>query len=157
MEINEKLAVRVNSLLHQGGLNGIHFTPFHLQKLLYLYYGEHIKECDEELPELDFEAWTYGPVIPSLYQNYKRYGSNEIHQMIPYEGSFYRLEDELIQERAVRKYGKKTFEELIQLTHRRDGAWDKAYFKGRGHRLEFSDIKSDFRNWVSRGGRRKVS
>lgn len=143
--ITKELSARVNSLLRSGDDRRLYFTPFYLQKLLYLYYGEFIKQHDRELPELCFEAWTYGPVVESLYHACKHYGSNEVRRMIPYEGHFYRMENESLEKKTVRAYGKKTFEELFMLTNKEGGAWEKAFNRKpdkEGKKiLQFKEIK----------------
>jgi uncharacterized phage-associated protein len=50
-----------------------------LQKLVYYAQGLHLAVYDEPLFMEAIEAWTYGPVIPSLYHYYKEHGSNGIY------------------------------------------------------------------------------
>ena len=49
-----------------------------LQKLLYFAQGVSFCMNDEEFFDEQFEAWVHGPVIPSVYQQYKIYGYNPI-------------------------------------------------------------------------------
>ena len=49
-----------------------------LQKLLYYAQGLHLVTTDSLLFEETIEAWTYGPVVPSLYHCYKEHGANGI-------------------------------------------------------------------------------
>jgi uncharacterized phage-associated protein len=46
-----------------------------LQKLLYYAQAWHLANFDTPLFEEDFEAWMYGPVIPSLFRMYKDSGT----------------------------------------------------------------------------------
>lgn len=46
-----------------------------LQKLVYYAQGLHLALGGSPLFEENLEAWTYGPVVPSLYRKYKAYGS----------------------------------------------------------------------------------
>jgi uncharacterized phage-associated protein len=50
-----------------------------LQKMLYFAQGVHLVLNDRR-PLFDdkFQAWKYGPVIPSIYQEYKLFGSQPI-------------------------------------------------------------------------------
>jgi len=50
-----------------------------LQKLLYFAQGLSFCLNDEEFFEEQFEAWVHGPVIPSVYRQYKHYGYNPIN------------------------------------------------------------------------------
>ena len=49
-----------------------------LQKLVYYAQGFYSAIFDKSLFDEEVEAWGHGPVIPELYHQYKRYGSNHI-------------------------------------------------------------------------------
>lgn len=49
-----------------------------LQKLLYYAQGFALAILDAPLFQDDFEKWSYGPVIPAIYDRYKAYGSGAI-------------------------------------------------------------------------------
>lgn len=52
-----------------------------LQKLLYYCQGAFLALKDEKLFEDDILAWTHGPVIEKIYQEYKKFGSNGITEI----------------------------------------------------------------------------
>ena len=45
-----------------------------LQKLVYYAQAWHLALYDSPLFEEDFEAWSPGPVIPGLFEEYKKFG-----------------------------------------------------------------------------------
>lgn len=49
-----------------------------LQKMLYYLQGFHLAFFDCPLFEEEIEAWQYGPVVPSVYEEFKSNGSNGI-------------------------------------------------------------------------------
>jgi len=49
-----------------------------LQKLLYYAQGFHLAIYDEPLFPESIEAWAHGPVVASVYHQYKKYGSEPI-------------------------------------------------------------------------------
>lgn len=49
-----------------------------LQKLLYYQQGYHLAMFDTPLFADEFEAWMYGPVVPSVFELYKSNGRNGI-------------------------------------------------------------------------------
>lgn len=49
-----------------------------LQKLVYYAQGFHLAIHDSPLFPERIEAWTHGPVCPSVYREYKQYGSGLI-------------------------------------------------------------------------------
>jgi uncharacterized phage-associated protein len=53
---------------------GSFISNLKLQKLVYYAQAWHLALYDTPLFPEDFEAWIHGPVIPELYQKYKRFG-----------------------------------------------------------------------------------
>ena len=68
-----------NYFLDKGDEDQIAISPMKLIKLVYIAHGWYLAFTDDPLIDDYVEAWTYGPVIPSLYQAFKRYGSFPIH------------------------------------------------------------------------------
>jgi uncharacterized phage-associated protein len=66
-------------LAHKENKNDL--TPLKLQKLLYYAQGYSFLWDKKELFIEDIEAWQYGPVIPDIYNKFKKYG----HSTIPKE------------------------------------------------------------------------
>lgn len=53
-------------------------TNLKLQKVLYFAQAYFLAKKHKSLFKDDIEAWEYGPVIPSVYHKYKKYGSQPI-------------------------------------------------------------------------------
>lgn len=53
-------------------------TPMKLQKLLYFAHGWYLGIFQKPLLAEPIEAWKYGPVIPSLYQDLKQYRNSMV-------------------------------------------------------------------------------
>lgn len=49
-----------------------------LQKLLYYAQGHHLARTGRPLFEDRMEAWSHGPVVPSVYRAFKEFGSGDI-------------------------------------------------------------------------------
>lgn len=71
-----------------------------LQKILFFLYGYYWKETNKEIININFEAWTYGPVVKPLYNFLKDCGSNGIAI-------------DRFQEFDSPKYDKKIFEKIL--------------------------------------------
>ena len=56
-------------------------TPMRLQKLLYYVQGWQLAETGAPMFSDRIEAWTHGPVMPEVFQEFKKYGGG----MIPAE------------------------------------------------------------------------
>ncbi|NQZ05590.1 MAG: SocA family protein [Algicola sp.] len=70
-----------NALLDRAGEKTIKVTHLKLQKLAYYCQGLHLAVYDLPLFSDEFEAWRHGPVVSTLYHEYKKYGE----QFIPHE------------------------------------------------------------------------
>lgn len=53
-------------------------TNLKLQKLLYYAQGIHLAVFDEPLFGDEIHAWSYGPVVESVYQRFKSFGADPI-------------------------------------------------------------------------------
>ena len=53
-------------------------TQMKLHKLLYFAHGWHFAFRDQPLLDELIEAWKYGPVVPSLFHEFKDFGSRPI-------------------------------------------------------------------------------
>lgn len=68
----------IEHILFVANVNKRNITQLQLQKIAYFILGYLIRNDHEELAkELykteRFEAWTYGPVLPTIYEKYKKY------------------------------------------------------------------------------------
>ena len=56
----------------------IDLTPMKIIKLVYIAHGWHLAITDKPLIEDYVQAWEFGPVIPDLYHEFKKYGNTPI-------------------------------------------------------------------------------
>lgn len=99
-------------------------TPMHVIKLAYLSHGWMLGLYAKPLLWEPVEAWTYGPVIPSLYHLYKAWGGDPI-TAVPID----RSDDLTDQQRdlidAVEDvYRNHTALQLSNITHKSGSPWD---------------------------------
>lgn len=57
-----------------GNEAGEPVTNLKLQKLVYYAQAWYLANFGKPLFDADFQAWVHGPVIPDLYQTYKKFG-----------------------------------------------------------------------------------
>lgn len=67
-----------NSILKRAFAENIDITPMKLQKMIYFVYRDYLVRTNRSLFNERFETWKYGPVLPSVYEIFKGYGSNAI-------------------------------------------------------------------------------
>ncbi|MFZ0770469.1 MAG: type II toxin-antitoxin system antitoxin SocA domain-containing protein [Candidatus Sulfotelmatobacter sp.] len=129
-----------NEFLELAKRDGQQLTPMQLQKLVYFAYGWYLAITGERLLDERVEAWQWGPVIPSLYSQFKQYGSGPITEPA---GEFY-FEDRKLTFRPYRLrsnnpekdavalqviarvwklYGKYSASQLSSMTHAENSPW----------------------------------
>ncbi|WP_370931084.1 Panacea domain-containing protein [Bartonella sp. DGB1] len=67
-----------NFFLEKARTEDIYISPMKILKLVYLAYGWVIALTKKKLFSEKIEAWGHGPVIPSLYHEFKCYGNRSI-------------------------------------------------------------------------------
>lgn len=67
-----------NEFLHLAKDEARSITPMQLLKLVYFAYGWYFALRDERLIDERVQAWKYGPVIPSVYHEFKSFGNEPI-------------------------------------------------------------------------------
>lgn len=67
-----------NYFLELAAASGQAISPMKLQKLVYYAHGWYAGYTNMPLIDEPVEAWQYGPVIPSLYHEFKPFGSSNI-------------------------------------------------------------------------------
>jgi hypothetical protein len=111
-------------------------TPMKLQKLLYFVFGEYLAASPDGQPLFSerFAKWKFGPVLPSVYQEFKSFGANNITSYyMNSNGEILVPNDEVesnnlffqVFERVWEKYKNYTGVELSEITHRQD-PWKNA-------------------------------
>jgi len=99
--------------------------PLKLQKLVYLAHGWYLVFFGKPLIENEIEAWRYGPVVPSLYTAFKRFGASAITEKAVVPGNRPTLAEDARQliEQVWNKYKKFSASQLSTLTHEPGSAW----------------------------------
>lgn len=67
-----------NYFLDKAEEDGRSLSPLKLIKLVYIAYGWVLALTNQRLFEEPIEAWQHGPVIPSIYHEFKHYRSEPI-------------------------------------------------------------------------------
>ena len=67
-----------NNILLRARREKIPVTPMKIQKLLYYTCVKYAKETGENPISEQFEVWPYGPVVPSVYNEFKSFKSSPI-------------------------------------------------------------------------------
>lgn len=138
-----------NSILDRAQQENKDITPMKLQKLIYCLYKEYYKSTGRSLFNERFEAWKYGPVLRSVYDAFKKYGSNAIKDFFTsQDGNIYIVNQTSSPsfknafEKVWRLYSDYDGIVLSAFTHRSNSAWRKAIDQRKAYLLD-SDIVSE--------------
>lgn len=123
-------------------------TNLKLQKILYLTHMVYIGETKQPLIKESFEAWDFGPVEPSLYHSVKFFGNKNI-EFIPNSIKEPLENCEITIRKVFDCLKDKTAGQLVQLTHRKNGAWHETYsVDKRGLKIQNEDIISEYERFT---------
>ena len=122
-----------NNILERGFSEDIDITPMKLQKLTYLVYKKYYQDTNRILFQDRFEVWKYGPVVRSIYDEFKEYKGHAIKRYCREpDGSVFVVDEEASSafKNAVNaiweKYKLYDGIPLSAMTHREGTAWYKA-------------------------------
>lgn len=122
-------------------LSKIKCTHLSLEKLVYFAYADYLCEHSERLFEDQIYAFTHGPVVDSVYETYKRSGSQYVKPLefgddsdvqtgvkeLPARSRILFAKDGAEKLRSIdqtiQKYGKYTAGTLVDRTHRAGSPW----------------------------------
>lgn len=115
-----------NEFIRLAQDDGRAFTPLQLIKLVYIAHGWMLGIHGRPLIRDRIEAWKYGPVIPSLYHDLKKYGADYVQEELPIftipSPSINEEERDLISA-IFNAYGRMTGIALSSLTHQPGTPW----------------------------------
>ncbi|ASM34650.1 prophage ps3 protein 01 [Campylobacter sputorum subsp. bubulus] len=124
-------------ILTKCNLENNPISNLQLQKTLYYIQYEFLTKMDKPLFEDDFEAWKFGPVIPSVYYEYSHIGAFKIGANYENYDSILKnmssYETELLNSIIEDKRTKDAWF-LVDDTHKKGNAWDLVFKNGIGFR-----------------------
>ena len=142
-----------NYFLRKGNAEGDGVDAIKLQKLLFFAQAHYLGEYGKPLYNEEIEAWDYGPVVSSIYHQFKGFGRFDIEE---YAFNVYPVKAaDLPSDEEDRKYLDKVWDfyshkqsfELVKLTHEKGGPWrstiNRCYDKYGNRRPMGVTIKKD--------------
>ena len=111
-------------------------SPMKLQKLVYYAHAWSLAVFDEPLIIDRIEAWKFGPVIPTLYHEFKSFGNRKIDRLaaeldfnslreIPAELPEGSSDEKALVQKIWEIYGELTPVQLSNMTHRSSEPWSQ--------------------------------
>lgn len=162
-----------NYFLDLADRDGVPVSPMKLQKLLYYAHGWHLAITDKPLLDEQVEAWQFGPVVASIYHEFKEFGPNPIkgtryHSILPKgQGFGFKISTPKIDEcegdvafvkdlieKVWNVYKGYSAVQLSKMTHQPGSPWDLAWkamgpVKRKSKDIDDEDIKKHFKSTAS--------
>ncbi len=151
-----------NYFLDRAAEEGKRLSPLKLVKLVYIAYGWYLALKDQKLFNEPIEAWQHGPVIPSVYHEFKHYGSSPIvgnSVTVDYEDLEGKLnleistprvpdtdaEANIVLDNVWKSYKDYTAWQLREMTHEDGTPWKRVYVDGvRGIKMQDDHIREHY-------------
>lgn len=138
-----------NRFLQKAEMDRVPLTLMQLIKLIYFAHGWSLAYLGRPLIDENFQAWQFGPVLNSIYQAAKKYGSNPVTQHLPgyfsdtYASASLEPDEEKLIEAVWGHYGKKDAFELSKLTHVKGSPWDQVWHVEGGKSRRSAQISNE--------------
>lgn len=139
-----------NNILRRAFDEGVPVTPMKLQKILYFAASQYAKRSGGQvLLAEQFQPWKFGPVLQSVYGEFKTYGGQQIRRYAKdAEGRAFVIDEDsnpdlatTLDEVWAATRGLSAFN-LSQITHKRDSAWWDAWQQDERY-IDDEDLKHD--------------
>ena len=145
-------------IINYSNEKGYGISNLKLQKLLYLVQAFFLINSHGQQTCFNaiIEAWDFGPVVPDVYHEFKRYGGGDIPAIRTYlegsDNSFYwatfdeniiPAEDRQLISDVVDNFKDYSATALVRLTHNQD-PWIQAYHSGENNEITVPSIRDYF-------------
>jgi uncharacterized phage-associated protein len=118
-----------------------------LQKLLYYAQGFSVALLGHPLFAERIEAWTHGPVVPSVYREYSHYGAGAIPEPSDFDLDNYDEETKALLDEVYSVYGQYSAWKLANMTHV-EPPWKDAYRRGPSSEISLDSLRDYFSTLV---------
>lgn len=133
----------------------IFITNLKLQKILYFVQAIFVKNTNHFCFKDNMEAWAYGPVVPSVYRVYRRFGGNGISKVKDYTDIRLRKHDYM--DLIIDETDKRLIDKVIYMTAElkardlidislQQSPWIETYDPMKGNIISLESMKKRFLN-----------
>ena len=98
-------------------------TPMQVLKLVYICHGWMLGLYRRPLIREAVEAWTYGPVVPTVYHAYKKYRGSHITEIQESNVNDFRADEQALVKAVMAAYEQYTGIQLSTITHKPGTPW----------------------------------
>lgn len=142
-----------NEFIRLAKDNEKQLTQMHIHKLIYFAHAAFLALYNKPLVEEKFQAWPFGPVLVSLYREFRDFGKNPISRFAEDGETKPQIDiDDTNALDVVRRIweqfkGYKGWE-LSRFTHVEGSPWDANFEEGKSNTISNDDILSFYKDKV---------
>jgi len=125
--MSNSAAAVANSFLELAQESGFSLTNMQVQKLVFFAHGVHLAGFGEPLIHEHPRAWTFGPVIPELYEELRKYGSSVVTEKLKAPDSVESDTGKRAISATWRAYQGYSAGQLSKISHIKNGPWDSVW------------------------------
>jgi uncharacterized phage-associated protein len=153
MDHDSKAVANVFISLSKGDRDRKYLTNMQIQKLVYIAHGFNLAALGEPLFRDRVYAWQFGPVIPSLYDALKEYGSGEVkHALSAYTPQIKTNSREWKVIKSVWDgYGQFSGPKLSSMTHKPGTPWADVWMPGTHKEIPNDTIRHYYPQFIDAG------
>ncbi|MBS0351571.1 MAG: SocA family protein [Proteobacteria bacterium] len=138
-----------NFFIDKSSNEGEPITLMKLSKLVYIAHGWSLALLNRPLIKEPIEAWKFGPVIESLYHEFKRFGNTNIN-MFAIADNIEEEEIVALLNKVWSGYKKYSAYELSNWTHIKDSPWDQVYSPKKKNQVIDNETIKEYFNGLKR-------
>lgn len=141
-----------NYFIQKSFNTGVEVTPMKVLKLVYLSHGWNLGIKGTPLINEAVQAWKYGPVVESVYKEFKNFGNQQITSL----GTIFELDNfeymtptvidadsTTLLDNVWQEYSKYSGTQLSALTHQPGTPWDIVWNKESGSKKQSAIIRNE--------------
>ena len=139
-----------NNILKRAFDEEVSVSPMKLQKLLYFVASDYAKHTGAPLLSEQFQAWDYGPVVRSVYDEFRSFGGSAIRAYAKDATGASKMvkesKNEDLRESLDRIWGKAkdvSAVRLSRITHIEGSAWYNTFQQGRSGSIPDEALRAD--------------
>ncbi len=145
--------VVANEFLRLARSEERNLTNMQVQKLVFLAQGYCLALLDRPMYYHNTHAWQWGPVVPKLYKDLRKYGSGIVMENVP-SPSDESIDPDSREHEVLtgvwKAYGNYTGGQLSALTHREGTPWFKTWMENKFGVIQLEDIQEYYHRLVHR-------
>ena len=141
----------IDAAHHLCGRSNWTLSNLQLQKMIYMADMNFVGQGKGRLVNEDFEAWDYGPVLPSLYHKCKAFGAKSVPKIFWGATNISGTPEGLMLDTAWENLKSSTPGQLVETTHSQVGAWVLRYVPGaRQIKITTQDMMAEYARRIAR-------